>query len=120
MTPMEALVLQVVSCQSPDYLISSDASAFIAEGLINREEVDATLVSLQDQSFVEFFTEEETTQVVKLKRDDAGEPVLDENHNFTLEVDDDGNPTFEEVTTTVDAGWSATESGRSALENYGK
>lgn len=118
MTPLEQLVLQVVGSQSDGYLISPDASAFVAEGLVNLEQVNEALVSLQDQRFVEFFTDEETATILKVIKDENGAPLL-ENGVPVPELTEDGKTQTEEVSHVMDSGWAATDSGKKALADYG-
>lgn len=116
LTPIQAAVLQVLGWQTPGYLCSPSASAFVSQGLEDPDGIEEALISLQDQGFVEFFTEEESTDLIKVERDKHGKPILDEITGRVKPVKDgEGNVEMETITQTVDNGWIITESGREQL-----
>lgn len=113
LTPIEAAVLQVLSWQSPGYLCSPVASAFVSQGLENPTQIEEALISLQDKGYTEFFTEEEATDVVKIERDAKGQAVADEKTGAIIPIrDKDGNLQIETLRKTVDAGWVITTAGK--------
>lgn len=116
LTPIQAAVLQVLSWQTPGYICSPYSSAFVSQGLENPTQIEEALISLQEGGHVEFYTEEESTDLVKVKRDEAGNPLLDEETRRVIPIrDEEGNLQIETVTKVVDAGWIITDVGRGTL-----
>jgi len=117
LTSMQAAVLQVLSWQSPNYLCSPYASAFVSQGIEDVDGINEAFVQLQEMGFVEFFTVEESTDIIQVERDIVGEPVTDpETGNVIPVKDEDGNLIINTVTQTVDSGWVITDAGRSAID----
>jgi|SRR6185295_2138238 len=114
LTSMQAAVLQVLSWQSSGYLCSPYASAFVSQGIEDIEGIEKALTELQEMEYVEFFTVEESTDIIQVERDIAGNPVI-ENDSVVPLTDEDGNLQIETVTQVIDAGWVITDAGRALL-----
>jgi hypothetical protein len=116
MTPLEAAVLQVLSWQSSGYLCSPDASAFKSQGLEDFEEIEKALISLQDEGYVEFYTDEKEIDIIQVEKDEDGKPVIDEETGGVKPIlDNEGNLVLETVTQIEDTGWIITDKGRTEL-----
>jgi hypothetical protein len=96
LSDIETTVLTVLAGQSTGYLAHHDASAFVAAGLDDPDDVAAALAGLADAGLAE-----EQEDVVTQTDPITGEPLLD----------DEQNP----IETIGDSGWVITEAGRSAL-----
>lgn len=116
LTSLQHLILETLSVQSDGYLCSPDASAFIAVGLEDAEQVHTELVGLQDAGMVEFYIAEDHIDVVKVEKDGDGNPLLDENGAIIPIVDDEGNIQIETIVQHADSGWILTDEGREALK----
>lgn len=117
MTSAQQLILDVLSAQSDGYLCSPVASAFVAVGLENGAMVEEELIGLQDEGLTEFWETTEELTMLKIERDENGEPVLDDAESVKLILDDEGKPQTEVVPQIVDAGWVITDKGREALKD---
>ncbi len=112
LTPLQAAVLQVLSWQSPGYLCSPEASAFKSQGLEDTEGIKEALVFLQENGYVDFYTDEEQVDLVKVERDAKGKPIRDDITGAVTPIKDgDGNLMIETVNQVVDAGWVITDEG---------
>lgn len=120
LTEVERAVLAVMGRQSPGYLISPHATAFIVEGL-EPGTVEATLTDLWGAKLVEHITTEvvEVTvrQVEQEPSEDDGDapqphPVWEEVEETVL--GDDGLPVV------IGQGWALTDAGRVALSESGE
>lgn len=116
LTSMQMAALQVLSWQDGSYLCSPDSSAFISQGIEDEEELTKALIALQDGGYVEFFTLEEATDVIKVKKDENDKPLVDdETGGLVPELDEDHNIIIDTITRTVDSGWIITDKGRAVV-----
>jgi hypothetical protein len=114
LTALQQLILETLSEQSEGYLTSPDASAFVAKGMEDSDDVAKELVSMQEKEWVEFFVDTDEITVVKVEKDDKGEPII-ENGNIKPILDEDDNIQTEVVKIPADEGWIITDKGRKAL-----
>jgi hypothetical protein len=116
LSPIQAAVLQVLSWQTPGYLCSPDASAFVSQGIEDVDGIKEALIDLQYMGFVEFITDDETLTILKVKKDEHGKPIKDDvTDQFIADLDEQGKTQTEDIVETVDSGWVITDAGRTEL-----
>src|SRR3954447_8768521 len=102
---LQMAALQILSWQTPGYLCSIDASAFVSQGIEDLVKLDEALIAMQNDELVEFYTEEEHMDVIKVERGEDGEPILNEDDTIKPLLDDEGNIQMETISRVVDSGW---------------
>lgn len=115
LTALQQLILETLAEQSEGYLCSPNASAFFAKGMEDSEAVEKELIAMQEHEWVEYYKETEEITVVKVEKDEKGDPIIDAGGNIKLILDDDDNVQTEVVTLPKDDGWIITDKGRKAL-----
>jgi len=116
LSTIQHAILQTLDTQSEGYLCSPDASAFIAIGLENAEQVHAELVDLQNNGYVEYYEEEEHIDVVKVEKDAEGNPSVGPDGNIIPILNEEGNLQLETFVQIADSGWVITGKGKEALQ----
>ena len=116
LTSLQHNILEVLNTQSEGYLCSPFASAFVAVGLEDVEEIEQELIKLQNDGLVEFYYDKETHTLIKVERDSEGNPVTDESGAVKPILDEDGKLTTEDVEEIVDSGWIITDEGKKWLD----
>lgn len=115
LTTLQHLILTTLNTQSPGYLCSPHASAFVAQGAEDAEMIERELISMEGEGWVEFYKDTVQVTVPKLEKDEEGNPKVNENGTFAVVLDEDDNLETEVVEHLVDQGWIITDKGKEAL-----
>lgn len=115
MNSLEINVLQVMSTQSEGFLCKADSSCFIAAGIEPVERIEETLKALYDQEYVDYYSDIEEIDVIRVEKDDDGNPVTNEDGSLKYILNDDDEVQMETISHTHDFGYVLTDKGKAAL-----
>lgn len=116
LTGLQHTILETLSIQKSGYLTSPDASAFVAVGLHDSQQVHEELVGMQEEKWVEFIYEEEHRTIIKVEKDENGDPIFNEDGTIQPILDEENQIVTEDIVAVVDSGWVITDKGLEALK----
>lgn len=115
MNPLQINILQVMSTQSEDFLAKPDSSCFIAAGIEPPELIVDAMKELADNEYIDLYTDVEEIDVIKVEKDDDGNPLTNEDGSLKYVLNEDDEVQMETITHIHDHGFILTDKGKAAL-----